>query len=390
ALLLAEPQDAANGFVAGDDHGLNDGFFDLADVAGIGEFRGAVDFYDCFADAGDAITHAGRSGNQVQAEFALQPLLHNLHVQQTQETAAITKAEGDGVFRLVEKRSVIQFQFAERIAQRLVVIGQHGKQPSEDHRLDGFKAGKRRRAAARFDDGVAHARVGHLLDVGDDEADVAGFEFLKRDGFGSERTELFDFVGFIPGTEPDLHAPGDAALLHTNEDDRAAIRVKPGIENQRLQRILHASFWRRNALYDGLKHIFHADAAFCADQQGIFGGNGQHGFNLFLDDVGLRGGQVDFVDDGNDGEVVAGGEKGVRHGLRFDAVAGVHHQQNAFAGGKRAGNFVGKIHVARCIDQIQAIGVAILGLVVQPDAFRLDGDAALALQVHRIEHLLVH
>src|SRR5208283_880365 len=92
ALLLAEPQDAANGFVTGDDHGLDDGLFDLADVAGIGEFRGAIHFYDRFADAGDAVTHAGRGGDQVETKFAFQPLLHNLHVQQPEKATAVTKA----------------------------------------------------------------------------------------------------------------------------------------------------------------------------------------------------------------------------------------------------------------------------------------------------------
>src|SRR5208283_1955110 len=41
-------------------------------------------------------------------------------------------------------------------------------------------------------------------------------------------------------------------------------------------------------------------------------------------------------------------------------------------------------------DQIQAIAVAVLRLVVQANTLGLDGDAALAFQVHGIEKLLVH
>ena len=103
----------------------------------------------------------------------------------------------------------------------------------------------------------------------------------------------------------------------------------------------------------------------------------------------LRGGQVDFVDDRNDGEIVPRGEKSVGDGLRFDALARVHDQQRAFAGGKRAGNFVGKIHVAGRVDQVQAIFVAVARGVMQANALGLDGDAALALQVHGIEHLRI-
>ncbi len=84
------------------------------------------------------------------------------------------------------------------------------------------------------------------------------------------------------------------------------------------------------------------------------------------------------------------GEKGVGDGLRFDALAGVHHQQRAFARGKRAGNLVGEIHVTRRIDQVEAISVSVFRVVVQADAFGLDGDAALALQIHGVEYLFVH
>src|SRR5205085_11577153 len=56
----------------------------------------------------------------------------------------------------------------------------------------------------------------------------------------------------------------------------------------------------------------------------------------------------------------------------------------------RARNFVGKIHMARRVDQVQTVGVSIFRFVVQANAFRFDGDAALALQVHRVENLFVH
>ena len=111
---------------------------------------------------------------------------------------------------------------------------------------------------------------------------------------------------------------------------------------------------------------------------------------MLLDVFGARGGQIDFVDDGNDGEIVPRGEKGVGDGLRFDALAGVDDQQRAFAGGKRARDFVGKIDVAGRVDQVEAVFVAVLRGVMQADALGLDGDAALALEVHGVEHLRGH
>ena len=42
------------------------------------------------------------------------------------------------------------------------------------------------------------------------------------------------------------------------------------------------------------------------------------------------------------------------------------------------------------VDHVQLVGLAVAGLVAQRHALRLDRDAALALQVHGVEHLLLH
>ena len=42
------------------------------------------------------------------------------------------------------------------------------------------------------------------------------------------------------------------------------------------------------------------------------------------------------------------------------------------------------------VHQVQLVNLAVLRLVGQPDGLRLDGDAALALQVHVVEDLVGH
>jgi len=46
--------------------------------------------------------------------------------------------------------------------------------------------------------------------------------------------------------------------------------------------------------------------------------------------------------------------------------------------------------VTRRIDEIQVVGLSVARSVLQRCGLRLDGDAPLTLQVHRIEHLLGH
>ena len=76
--------------------------------------------------------------------------------------------------------------------------------------------------------------------------------------------------------------------------------------------------------------------------------------------------------------------------LRLDALGGVHHQQRAFAGRQAARDFVGKVDMAGRVHEVQDIGLAILGRVVQPDGLGLDRDAAFLLDIHGIEHLFAH
>ena len=88
--------------------------------------------------------------------------------------------------------------------------------------------------------------------------------------------------------------------------------------------------------------------------------------------------------------VVVDGLVDVGERLRLDALAGVDHQQRALAGGERAVDLVGEIDVAGRVDQVEDVVLAVARLVVEADGLRLDGDAALALDVHGIEHLLHH
>ena len=76
--------------------------------------------------------------------------------------------------------------------------------------------------------------------------------------------------------------------------------------------------------------------------------------------------------------------------LRFHALRRVDHQQRPFAGGQRARYLIAKIDMARRIDKVELIGFTAARQVMQRDAMRLNGDAALALDIHRIEHLCRH
>src|SRR6185295_7158451 len=52
--------------------------------------------------------------------------------------------------------------------------------------------------------------------------------------------------------------------------------------------------------------------------------------------------------------------------------------------------FIGEVHVARCVDQVELVLLAVAGNVGHADRVELDGDPALALQVQGIQNLSLH
>ena len=106
--------------------------------------------------------------------------------------------------------------------------------------------------------------------------------------------------------------------------------------------------------------------------------------------LGLRAGEIDLVEDRDDLEAGVEREEQVGERLRLDPLRRVHHEDRALARGERAGDLVGEVHVARRVDQVELVLDAVPRGVEHPHRVELDGDPALALEVHGVEHLLAH
>ena len=239
-------------------------------------------------------------------------------------------------------------------------------------------------------DGVADLGVGNRLDVGAEEAHFPGGKFVARRGLGRLIAQRLHFEDLAVGPQADFLAEPQAAVEDAQQDDDAAVRVEPGIENQRAQRRRGRALRVGHQVNDVLQNFVHADALLGADQHGIARVEPDDGLDLLANALRLGRRQVDLVDDRNDLQVVMQCEVGIGEGLRLHALGGVHHQQRAFAGLQAARNFVGEIDVAGSVDEVQLVDFAIVGAIVEPNGVGFDGDAALAFQVHGIEDLLHH
>ena len=76
--------------------------------------------------------------------------------------------------------------------------------------------------------------------------------------------------------------------------------------------------------------------------------------------------------------------------LGLHALAGVHHQHGTLAGGQAAADLVLEVNMARGVDEVELVGLAVVGLIAHRHGAGLDRNAALLLNVHIVQHLICH
>ena len=131
-------------------------------------------------------------------------------------------------------------------------------------------------------------------------------------------------------------------------------------------------------------------ARLARDAHGVVGRYREVLLDLLLDLVGVGARQVDLVDGRHDVEVRVHGETRIGDRLGLDALRGVHDKNRALAGGQRARDLVGEVDVARGVDEIELVGLAVICVIHHAHGVALDRDAALALDVHGVEQLRLH
>ena len=76
--------------------------------------------------------------------------------------------------------------------------------------------------------------------------------------------------------------------------------------------------------------------------------------------------------------------------LGLDALGRVDDEDRALAGLEAVADLVGEVDVAGRVDEVEAVGQAVLRRVLEAHGAGLDRDALLALEVHRVEDLARH
>ena len=107
AFFYAQADDRTEVVFRHEDVGEDNRLADFRDVVGRGQFARIVNVQRFARGGFDFIDDSRRGGDEVKVVLALQPLLHDFHVQHAEEAAAEAKAQRLRGFRLVKERGVV-------------------------------------------------------------------------------------------------------------------------------------------------------------------------------------------------------------------------------------------------------------------------------------------
>ena len=343
----------------------------------------------------DPVDDVRRRRDEVEPRLPLEAVAGDLQVQQAEEAAAEPEAERSGRLRLVGERGVVELQLVERLAQVRVLRAVDGVEARVDHRPRLPVAGERLGGAvALARDRVADLGLADVLHPGDEVADLTHPQAPRRLGLRRDDAHLEQLVRGPRGHHLDPLAGRDPAVDDADVGDDAAVGVVDRVEDHRPGRGVGVADGSRDAEHDLVEQLLDADAGLRADPQ--------HVARVAADDVrdlrgvavGVRGRQVDLVEDRDDRQVLLERQVEVRQRLRLDALRGVDQQHRTLARLQRAAHLVGEVDVPGGVDEVQddlLAGAVLPGdLPRQPDVLRLDRDPALALDVHAVEVLSAH
>lgn len=80
----------------------------------------------------------------------------------------------------------------------------------------------------------------------------------------------------------------------------------------------------------------------------------------------------------------------VGQGLRFNALSRVDDKECAFTGSESSGDLVVEVDMARGVNKVQDVIIAVFGMVIKLDGLILDGDAPLPFKGHIVKDLVFH
>ena len=141
---------------------------------------------------------------------------------------------------------------------------------------------------------------------------------------------------------------------------------------------------------DLLEYLIHMQPGLGGNLRCIRGLNADHVLDLLDNTFRFRTWQIHLIDNRENVQIVIQRQIDVGKSLCLHTLSRIHHKDRPVAGRKTSGHFIIKVHMSRCVDQIENIFFPILCLIDGTNRLRFDCDASLPLQLHIIKNLGLH
>ncbi|MNG89131.1 hypothetical protein D3C79_479860 [compost metagenome] len=295
----------------------------------------AIDVDGFIASGFDFIHYRRCRSDQFQIVFTLQTLLNDLHVQQTQEATAEAKAQRGRALWFIEQGGVVQAQLAQRITEGFIIVGTDREQAGIHLWLHFFKAWQHFVCwLASQRQGIAHWRAEDIFNGADQPAHFATVQHVAIDTFRGENPQTVGVISLASTHDLNFIALAQGAVFHPDQGDNAKVVIKPGVDDQRLQRSIRITFWWRDITHQTLQHFRHANAGFCRAAHRVSRINAHDIFDFLCGAIWIGGRQVNLVQHRHHFQIHVQCGIAVSQGLGFYALPGIHHQQCTFTGGQ--------------------------------------------------------
>ena len=205
-----------------------------------------------------------------------------------------------------------------------------------------------------------------------------------------EEANLEQFGFLAARHQADAVVAADLAIDDLDVGDHALVGVVVRVEDQGARACGDVAGRGRHMLDHRLQDLRDADARLGRGRDDLVVQQADEVLDFFGDLLRISAREVDLVDDGDDRQVVLQRQVDVRHRLRFDPLRRIDDEERALAGRQAAADLVGEVDVAGGVDQVQFVGFAITRRIAHAHGARLDRDALLALEIHRVEDLRHH
>ena len=313
-------------------------------------------------------------------------------MQQSKKTAPEAEAQGSGGFRLKAQGGIVQLELFQSVPQ-IPVFGTVRRINTGKHHRIHLPVARQRLSAGIVSIGhcVAHLGVPNALDGSGNITNLSSLQHPGVDMGSGIHIAGFHHSKFRTGChQPDPVADAHGSFLDPDVNDNALVCIIVAVKNQCLQRRSRIPLGGRNVRNDALQHLLDVDAHFRRNPGRVHGRNADNILHLCSHPFRIRRGQINLVDHRHQLQIMLQRQIGVGKGLGLDALGSIHHQNCPLAGCQGTGYLIVKVHMARGVDQIEAVLLTVPGTIAEPYRPCLDGNAPFTLDVHIVQQLLLH